>query len=155
LASDHPRCCSVADAANTPSSRGRRWRSVRRQRGAALLEGLIVGAACLALLGLGAVVHEREAARLERERERRAGVWLAALEGCAEPGRVTDLAHAALQGGAATAAERLAQRVLVLGAGSDPRGRALAPCNESVAIDADERSRVATDLEHQLLRSSP
>jgi hypothetical protein len=126
------------------SAAGRR--RAARQRGAALLEGVVVAAACLGLLGLGLAVHAREVARLERERGLRSSAWQRALEGCAEPDRVTVLGRAALRGRAAAAAERLTRSV------GEP---GLVPCNEPAAPDTAEWSNASMELEHQLLPRLP
>jgi hypothetical protein len=125
-----------------------------RQRGAALLEGVVVCAACLGLLALGLAVHEREVARLERERDGRTSTWQRALAGCTPPDRIAGLARAALRGGATSAAERLARDVHVLAVAGDAR-RPRVPCNEPAAGDVAEWSRVEMDLERQLLPVVP
>lgn len=138
----------------SPAAQPARRLRLRRQRGAALLEGLVVAGVCLGLLGLGLAVHGREVARLEREREQRVSSWQQALEGCVEPDRVVALTRAALQGNIAATAERLARGVRVPGArGAHAPGSV--PCNEPAAADVATWSNVETDLERQLLPRLP
>lgn len=119
------------------------------QRGAALLEGIAVAAACMGLLMLGLAVYGREGALLARDREVRLSAWQRALAGCAGSERVGELASAMLAGRAADV-EQLVGRVRVL---ADAQPPVLVPCNEPATNDEGAWSRAEADLEQHVLPS--